>query len=126
VQSWPTNGACIDKDGKDSFRCSHDASPRARGCWRRRARISFLAHNEVVRFLRWWLTASVAIAVALPVIAIVVALVARVSLSATLAPVAEIEFWWGIFLWLPLTAIGLLVGLIVRATRFLPWVTPDT
>jgi hypothetical protein len=91
-----------------------------------RARISFLADNKVVRFLRWWFTASVTIAVALPVIAIVGALVAGVSLSAALAPIAEIEFWWGTFLWLPLTAIGLLVGLIVRATRFLPWVTPDT
>ena len=79
-----------------------------------------------MRFLRWWFTASVTIAVALPVIAIVVALVAGVSLSGALTPVAEIGFWWGIFLWLPLTAIGLLVGLVVRATRFLPWVTPDT
>jgi hypothetical protein len=76
--------------------------------------------------LRWWFTASITVAVIIPVIAIVVALVAGISLSAALAPVAEIEFWWGIFVWLPLSAISLLVCLIARATRFLPWVTPDT
>ena len=46
------------------------------------------------------------IAVALPVIAIVVALVAGVSLSAALAPIADVEFWWGTLFGSPLTAIG--------------------
>ena len=86
----------------------------------------FLAHNESVRFLRWYFTASITVAVALPLIAVVVALITGINLTAALAPVAEIEFWWGIVLWLPLTAIGLLVWLMVRAIKFLPWAAQDT
>ena len=63
---------------------------------------------------------------ALPLIAVVVALIAGIDLTAALGPVAEIEFWWGIVLWLPLTAIGLLVCLVVRAIKFLPWAAQDT
>ena len=76
--------------------------------------------------MRWYFTASITVAVALPLIAVVVALIAGINLTAALLPVAEIEFWWSIFLWLPLAAIGLFVCLVVRAIKSLPWVAQDT
>jgi hypothetical protein len=76
--------------------------------------------------LRWYFAISLLVALALPLMALAASAVGGTSATEAAGIILGYEAWWAIILWIPLTAISLIVCFLLWATKFLPWVEQNS